>query len=122
MKKVLLDNVRTGMTTAEPVKTKKGQILAGAGTVLNSNHISRFTYYHIESVMIKDEDVMDSEVPEYQEDNKKQRHHHFIGLFNAVGAQQQGQQRAHHHDYMIRYHRKILCRESLKPAGGIHSH
>lgn len=72
MKKVLLDNVRTGMTTAEPVKTKKGQILAGAGTVLNSNHISRFTYYHIESVMIKDEDVMDSEVPEYQEDNKKQ--------------------------------------------------
>ena len=59
---------------------------------------------------------------QHQEDNKKQRHHHFIGLFNTIGTQQQGQQRAHHHDYMVRYHRKILCRESLKPAGGIHRH
>lgn len=63
MKEVLLDNVRIGMTTAQPVTTKKGQILAAKGTVLSSNHISRFTFYHIKSIMVIDSDVLEKKEP-----------------------------------------------------------
>ena len=54
MKEILLKDVVSGMTTAEAVKTKSGQVLADKNTTLSKQLIARFTFYHINSIKIND--------------------------------------------------------------------
>ena len=54
MKEILLKDVEAGMVTGAPVKTKSGQTLADANTTLSNQLIARFTFYHVQSVVIED--------------------------------------------------------------------
>jgi putative nucleotidyltransferase with HDIG domain len=54
MKEILLKDVEAGMVTGAPVKTKSGQTLADANTTLSNKLIARFTFYHVQSVVIED--------------------------------------------------------------------
>ena len=54
MEEVQLYGLKDGMVLAKPVRTKHGQIIADKGVVINNQHIGRFTFYHINSVMVED--------------------------------------------------------------------
>ena len=56
------------------------------------------------------------------EDDKKQRHHDLVGLFDAVRAEKQRQQRAAHDDDVIRDDGIGLRGEVAKPRGGVGGH
>lgn len=53
MKTLRIDQLKSGMVLSEPVRTKHGQTIAKAGTVLNHKLIARFAFYHIDSVDIE---------------------------------------------------------------------
>lgn len=73
MKEVQLYGLKDGMVLAEPVRTKYGQLIADKGVVLNSQHIGRFTFYHISSVMIESDDEKKEEKKESRKSNKKEK-------------------------------------------------
>ena len=52
MEEVQLYGLKDGMVLAKPVRTKYGQIIADKGVVINNQHIGRFTFYHINSVLL----------------------------------------------------------------------
>ena len=58
----------------------------------------------------------------HEEDQEKRRHHDLVGLFNAVRAEIERQQRPDHDDYMIRNNGEIARRERAEPACRIRAH
>ena len=59
---------------------------------------------------------------QHHEDDKKQRHHDLVGLFDAVRAEKQRQQCAAHDDDVIRDDGIGLRGEGAKPRGGVGGH
>ena len=49
-------------------------------------------------------------------------HHDLVGLFDAFGTHQQGQQSANHHEDVEGDHRIIAAREGTEPCAGVHRH
>ena len=76
MEEVQLYGLKDGMVLAKPVRTKYGQIIADKGVVINNQHIGRFTFYHINSVMVEDvpeestEEIHEEPFEDLEEDNK----------------------------------------------------
>ena len=56
MRTVSVDELKSGMITAAPILTKRGQEIAAAGTSLTNQLIARLSFYKIETVDIKDEE------------------------------------------------------------------
>lgn len=57
MKKISTIRLKPGMVTEKPIVTKRGQVIAPAGTKLTSQLIARLSFYKIETVMIQDDSV-----------------------------------------------------------------
>lgn len=57
MKRIPVAKLEPGMTVAEDIITKRGQIIVERGTVLNSTLIARLTFYRIESICIEEKDA-----------------------------------------------------------------
>lgn len=55
MKELSVDRLKSGMVLSNSVKTKRGQTIAKAGTVLNHQLIARLQFYHIETVDVENE-------------------------------------------------------------------
>ncbi len=64
MKKLAPEKLKPGMITAEPISTKRGQVIAPAGSILTSQIIARVSFYKITSVAVKDEIPTSSDVNE----------------------------------------------------------
>lgn len=62
MKKISVERLKPGMVTEKPIVTKRGQVIAPAGTELTSQLIARLSFYKIPSVMITNESDM-SDIP-----------------------------------------------------------
>lgn len=61
MEKIKTSDLKSGMVTAEPVKTKRGQELIPAGTTLNKQLISRMEFYGITSACIDETSILTPE-------------------------------------------------------------
>lgn len=53
IKQLPVSNLKSGMVLNASVRTKRGQTIAKAGTVLNHQLIARLNFYHIESVAVE---------------------------------------------------------------------
>lgn len=54
MTTLTVENLKAGMITAEPITTKRGQVIAKAGERLTNQLIAKLTFYRIESVNVED--------------------------------------------------------------------
>ena len=61
MENIKLSDLKPGMVTAEPVKTKRGQELIPAGTTLTKQLISRMEFYSIDSACIDETSILTEE-------------------------------------------------------------
>ena len=61
MESIKLSDLKPGMVTAEPVKTKRGQELIPVGTTLTKQLISRMEFYSIESACIDETSMLTEE-------------------------------------------------------------
>ena len=61
MKKIKISDLKPGMVTTEPVKTKRGQELIPAGTTLTKQLISRMEFYSIDSACIDETSILTEE-------------------------------------------------------------
>ena len=61
MEKIKISDLKPGMVTTEPVKTKRGQELVPAGTTLTKQLISRMEFYSIDSVSIDETSILTEE-------------------------------------------------------------
>ena len=61
MENIKLSDLKPGMVTAEPVKTKRGQELIPVGTTLTKQLISRMEFYSIESACIDETSMLTEE-------------------------------------------------------------
>ena len=61
MGKINLSDLKPGMVTTEPVKTKRGQELVPAGTTLTKQLISRMEFYSIDSACIDEASILTEE-------------------------------------------------------------
>lgn len=51
---ITVQDLKPGMITAAPVKTKAGQLIIGKNTVLTESLITRMSFYNIQSVSVID--------------------------------------------------------------------
>lgn len=56
MKKIQTSRLKPGMKAAQPIITKRGQVIAKEGTILTSQLIARLSFYRIETIHIEEED------------------------------------------------------------------
>ena len=61
MEKIKVSDLKPGMVTTEPVKTKRGQELVPAGTTLTKQLISRMEFYSIDSACIDETSILTEE-------------------------------------------------------------
>ena len=61
MEKIKISDLKPGMVTTEPVKTKRGQELVPAGTTLTKQLISRMEFYSIDSACIDETSILTEE-------------------------------------------------------------
>lgn len=59
MKKVVTAKLRPGMIAAKAITTKRGQVIAAAGTELTSQLIARLSFYKIDAVFVSDDATFD---------------------------------------------------------------
>ena len=64
MRTVPVDDLKSGMITATPILTKRGQEIAAEGTALTNQLIARLSFYKIETVDIKEDDEEETSAPE----------------------------------------------------------
>lgn len=57
MRKISTIRLKPGMVAEKPIVTKRGQVIAPAGTKLTSQLIARLSFYKIETVMVQDDSV-----------------------------------------------------------------
>ncbi len=70
MNKISTDRLKVGMVTAKPIITKRGQQIAGTGTVLTSQLIARLSFYKITEIFIEDYTEPEETKEEPKEDVK----------------------------------------------------
>ena len=63
MRTVSVDDLKSGMITANPILTKRGQEIAAAGTTLTNQLIARLSFYKIEVVDIQEENDTEEPAP-----------------------------------------------------------
>lgn len=63
MRTVPVDDLKSGMITATPILTKRGQEIAAAGTALTNQLIARLSFYKIETVDIQEENDTEEPAP-----------------------------------------------------------
>lgn len=63
MRTVSVDDLKSGMITANPILTKRGQEIAAAGTTLTNQLIARLSFYKIEVVDIQEENDTEKPAP-----------------------------------------------------------
>ena len=56
---------------------------------------------------------------QHQEDQEEEGHHHLVGLLDAVGPQEEGQEGAHHHDDVVGDHGVGRGGEGPEPLRGV---
>ena len=56
---------------------------------------------------------------QHQEDEEEEGHHHLVGLLDAVGPQEEGQKRPHHHDDVVGDHGVGRGGEGPEPLRGV---
>ncbi|MBE5910601.1 HD-GYP domain-containing protein [Pseudobutyrivibrio sp.] len=66
MQTLTTDKLEAGMVVAEPILTKRGQVIAKAGEKLSNQLIAKLTFYRIESVSIEEEEAPE-EIPVAEE-------------------------------------------------------
>ena len=57
MKKISTIRLKPGMVVEKPIITKRGQMIAPAGTKLTSQLIARLSFYKIDTVMVQDSSI-----------------------------------------------------------------
>ncbi|MDD6194304.1 MAG: HD-GYP domain-containing protein [Lachnospiraceae bacterium] len=57
MKKISTIRLKPGMVAEKPIVTKRGQVIAPAGTKLTSQLIARLSFYKIDTVMVQDSSI-----------------------------------------------------------------